>query len=595
MNKKIESMLDKIPGAVLECKNNENYEILEVNQCFLSMFGYSRSALSEEFQDYFIKMVYEPDRVFFYQKQGAGASQAGKVSFHCRVLCDDGGYKWVVGSWQSVTGEDGSDRIFCVMLDNDEDREIVDSLRQRAERDALTGLYNREATQQKVSGYLNQGTNRISALFLIDTDNFKQVNDNMGHLFGDAVLTEMAIGMQKLMRQSDVVGRIGGDEFIVFLKDIPSQDVAEEKARKLLDTFKNLFQGEKSPVEVTGSIGVALYPQDGRNFQALYQNADLALYRAKSLGKNQYALFNDKEMMSIAGMGYSSLGSAIDSNQKAQGETDNLVTYVFQILYDAKDLDNAMQTILEIVGKRFDVSRAYIFENSEDGKYCDNTYEWCNTGIVPQKEYLQHYPYEGLSGYEDLFRENALFYCRDINTLKPEQTALFAEQGVRSTLQCAIQDDGVFSGFVGFDECTGTRMWTKEEIGMLSLISQLLTVFLQKKRASDRDRQIAVRLNTILDTQDAYIYTIQKDNYELLYLNHKTRTLDPEAKTGQSCYQAFFHRDQPCEVCPLAGNANEVYNPRYHLWTRVRMSPIQWGEYEACLLTCFDITEYKKI
>ncbi|WP_133969417.1 diguanylate cyclase domain-containing protein [Eubacterium limosum] len=594
MNTRNEALLDKVPGAVLQCKNNESYEILAVNQCFLDMFGYSREALRDEFQNQFVKMLYEPDSSPFHQEQEAGQDQTGKINFQCGVRCRDGRYKWVTGCRHQSVGENGEAQIFCVMLDNDENRQMVATLRQKAEQDALTGLYNREAIRQKISAYLSQEPGS-SALFLIDTDNFKQVNDNMGHLFGDAVLTEMAIGMKKLVRQSDVVGRIGGDEFIIFLKDLTSQGVAEEKARQLLDTFQHLFQSEKRPIEVTCSIGVALCPQDGQDFQTLYQNADRALYQAKSIGKNNYKLFDQETMTSVAGTGYSTLGSAIDSNREAGAEMDNLATYVFQILYNAKDLDNAIQTTLEIVGKRFDVSRAYIFENSEDGRYCDNTYEWCNAGIEPQKDYLQHYAYEDFGNYAALFEENALFYCRDIYSLVPEQVALFEEQGIRSTLQCAIQDNGAFSGFVGFDECTGTRMWTKEEIGMLSLISQLLTVFLQKKRAAERDRQLAVRLNTILDTQDAYICAIQRDNYELLYINHKTRELDPGAVPGQACYEAFFHRDSPCERCPLRGNVDEVYNPRYQMWTRVRCSPIKWGDHDAYLLTCFDITEYKKM
>lgn len=595
MNTRNKALLDKVPGAVLQCKNNEGYEILAVNQCFLNMFGYSREALRDEFQNQFAKMLYEPDSSPFHQEQDAEQDQTGKINFQCGVRCRDGRYKWVTGCRYQSVGENGEEQIFCVMLDNDENRQMVATLRQKAEQDALTGLYNREATRQKISAYLDQVDGSTCALFLIDTDNFKQVNDNMGHLFGDAVLTEMAIGMKKLVRQSDVVGRIGGDEFIIFLKDLASQSVAEEKAQQLLVMFQHLFLSEKRPIEVTCSIGVALCPQDGQDFQTLYQNADRALYRAKSVGKNNFKLFDQETMTGVAGTGSSTLGSAIDSNREAGTAVDNLVTYVFQILYDANDLDNAIQTILEIVGKRFDVSRAYVFENSRDGRYCDNTYEWCNVGIEPQKAYLQHYAYEDFGDYAALFEENALFYCRDIYSLKPEQIALFEEQSIRSTLQCAILDNGAFSGFVGFDECTGTRMWTKEEIGMLSLISQMLTVFLQKKRVADWEHQLAVRFNTILDTQDAYIYTIQKDNYELLYLNHKTRELDPSAVPGQTCYQAFFHRDSPCEYCPLRGNVDEVYNPKYQLWTRVKCSPIKWGDHEAYLLTCFDITEYKKM
>lgn len=136
----------------------------------------------------------------------------------------------------------------------------------------------------------------------------------------------------------------------------------------------------------------------------------------------------------------------------------------------------------------------------------------------------------------------------------------------------------------------------KEEIGVLSIVSQLLTTFLQKKRAVDRDRQMAIQLRTILDTQNAYIYVIRADNYELLYLNRKTRELDSKAKAGMTCYEAFFSRDERCENCPLAPDgANEIYNPQYHVWTQVHIAPMKWNDNDAYLLSCYDITEYKKL
>lgn len=103
-------------------------------------------------------------------------------------------------------------------------------------------------------------------------------------------------------------------------------------------------------------------------------------------------------------------------------------------------------------------------------------------GLYPQKEFLQQYPYEKVEGYKDLFRDNSVFYCRDIHSLTPAQSRLFESQGICSTLQCALYDDKEFCGFIGFDECTGLRMWNKEEIGILSLVAQMLTTFLSKKR-----------------------------------------------------------------------------------------------------------------
>ena len=498
---------------------------------------------------------------------------------------------------QATTQFDGAGRplrAVGTISDIDEEKRTLEELRKRAELDALTGLYNHSETEQRAERHLAGHPDTICALFIIDVDNFKSVNDGQGHLFGDAVLTELAAGMKRLTRKSDVVGRIGGDEFAMFLEDIPSADVAEDKAQRLLEMFQHLFQGEKRPIEVTCSIGYALYPTDGEDYQSLYHCADLALYQAKSQGKNQFARFNSKNIETIDRIDYSSLGAAIDSNERTGGNEGNLVNYVFQILYDADDIDNAIQSILEIVGRRFDVSRSYVFENSDDGKCASNTYEWCNEGIEPQKDFLQQFPYEQVDGYEDLFRDNDIFYCRDIQALTPKQVELFEKQDVRSTLQCALMDGAMFRGFIGFDECTGLRMWTKEEIGMLSLIAQILTTFLLKKRESDRGEQMMIQLNTILDTQDAYIYAIAKDTYELLYMNQKTLRLDPSAQTGMTCHKAFFGKDAPCADCPLTG-ASEVYNPQYGIWTKVQASDMRWGDSSAHLITCFDITEYKRM
>ena len=594
-NNEYSALLNVIPGAVLQCLNDDAFTITEFNQGFLDLSGFTEDELMLQFHKSFLEMIHSSDREAVLRKSKQLSAKSGGLTLYYRILCQNGLYKWVIDNRQLLPKENDSVQLISVILDITESKAASENLRRRAERDALTGLYNREETEGQIRRHLENNPGSPCALFMIDTDNFKQINDRQGHLFGDMVLSEMAAGMKKITRQTDVAGRIGGDEFAIFFKDIPSTAMITEKAGQLLAMFKRLFQNEKQPIEITCSIGIALYPDGGQDFQSLYRSADLALYQAKSLGKNQYVLFDKKEPVSISQIGYSSLDAALDSDLRDTGDLSSLVNYVFQILFDAIDLELAIQMILEIAGKRFDVSRAYIFENSEDGKYSSNTYEWCNTGIVPQKNNLQNYPYSELEGYEDLFKDNSIFYCRDIYTLKPSQVALFESQGIRSTLQCAIRNENRFCGFVGFDECTGLRLWTKEEISMLSLISQLLTTFLQKKRMSDRDRQLAVKLNTLLDTQDAYIYTIRRDTYELLYLNKKTTLLDSGAKTGMTCHQAFFGQSTPCENCPLTGGDGEMYNPKYNVWTRVRVAPMKWDDYEAYLLTCFDITEYKRL
>lgn len=560
-------------------------------------FGYRLATenITEEFSN--IKYVYPDDEETFKQLMESARSGKPYSTVEMRIANHEGKYIWCRIRTTDQYDEHGNPiKTVGVITDIDDEKRMIEELRHRAECDALTGLYNRKETETQIRTYLEKKPTDKCALFMIDTDNFKLVNDSSGHLFGDAVLTELAAGMKGLTRSKDIVGRIGGDEFTIFMTGIPSKEVAEKKASRLIEMFGQLFQKEKNTIKITCSIGISVYPDDGEDFQSLYHCADQALYQAKSQGKNQYVMYADDSSFSMEKAGYSSLGATIDSDQRVTGIPAELITYVFQLLYDTEDIDKAISLVLEIVGKRFDVSRAYIFEDSEDGRFTDNTYEWCNEGINPEKDNLQHMSYEALENYERVFDDNSIFYCRDINVLPTSQMELLKAQGIYSTLQCAIKNDGAYCGFVGFDECTGRRLWTKEEIGVLSIVSQLLTTFLQKKRAVDRDHQMAIQMRTILDTQNAYIYVIRANSYELLYLNQKTRELDSNAKAGMTCYEAFFSREERCENCPLVpGGANEIYNPQYNVWTHVHIAPMKWNDSDAYLLSCYDITEYKKL
>ncbi|GHS96304.1 hypothetical protein AGMMS50276_14460 [Synergistales bacterium] len=161
----------------------------------------------------------------------------------------------------------------------------------KSETDVLTSLYNRGAFEQRVSAILNlrQEKGQINAFMMIDVDFFKSVNDNYGHAAGDAVLSGCARALRRVMREADVVGRLGGDEFAVFCKSIGSVATAEEKARRIRGEWLKIIPpgGTKG---ITGSIGISFSPQNGREYQALFNKADEALYRAKEAGRDGFAL-----------------------------------------------------------------------------------------------------------------------------------------------------------------------------------------------------------------------------------------------------------------------------------------------------------------
>ncbi len=168
-------------------------------------------------------------------------------------------------------------------------------LRRRAERDELTGVLNRQAVQAQIDRVLAEsaGTGRRCALLMIDLDNFKRVNDTYGHVQGDTVLSGFAARLRGIFRETDVIGRIGGDEFVILVRDIPQRDTAARKAAQVCGVMQSDDPMDNPPEgEISGSVGIAFSPDDGVTFEELYYKADIALYRAKRQGKNCCAAYD---------------------------------------------------------------------------------------------------------------------------------------------------------------------------------------------------------------------------------------------------------------------------------------------------------------
>ncbi len=170
-------------------------------------------------------------------------------------------------------------------------------LSEKAHLDPLTKILNKASFHEAVEQSLAAaGDSEVCALYIIDMDNFKGVNDNLGHAMGDKVLVDAASKLRLIFRDSDLVGRIGGDEFAAFLHSpkerVPEMDkLVAKKAEAVLSDLKELYEKDGRQVQVSASVGVACYPEQGKDFKSLYENADKALYVAKKGGKNRYEAY----------------------------------------------------------------------------------------------------------------------------------------------------------------------------------------------------------------------------------------------------------------------------------------------------------------
>ena len=171
-----------------------------------------------------------------------------------------------------------------------------EQLEEKADTDLLTGLNNKLATERKIKEYIAKNPKSRAMMFILDIDNFKKINDTMGHAFGDEVLRSLGQQIGSIFRASDIIGRVGGDEFFIFLKNIMMDETIKKEAKKVENFFQDFKTGEYTKYSATASIGVAIFPEEGADFDSLYKAADQALYKAKKRGKNQLAFYNDSWM-----------------------------------------------------------------------------------------------------------------------------------------------------------------------------------------------------------------------------------------------------------------------------------------------------------
>ncbi len=172
-----------------------------------------------------------------------------------------------------------------------EEKEEALALRQQAETDPLTGALNRAAFAAKVDDHLVRGGG--GTLYMFDLDNFKGINDNMGHSAGDVVLREVYAKIIALFRSDDLVGRVGGDEFVVFTLNTARESIIEQKAMAICGALHKNYQTDSGrAIEVSSSVGVSIAPRDGTHFAGLFFAADVAMYHSKNAGKNTYTLYS---------------------------------------------------------------------------------------------------------------------------------------------------------------------------------------------------------------------------------------------------------------------------------------------------------------
>ncbi|MCC5451162.1 EAL domain-containing protein [Rheinheimera sp. UJ51] len=276
--------LENISDAVVIC--DTKFNIIEVNPAFSSITGNTRESV---LQTRFKLSLYPPR---FLQEIEKTLVQKGRWSDEIRELKTNGDYYQAELTFDVIKDEQGFITQYVAVFSDISERKRRDAeLNRLANSDTLTGLPNRAVFMNKLASLVKDNTQH--ALLVFDLDNFKKINDSLGHELGDALLCKLSerLHNNKLFRQK--LYRLGGDEFAILLSNTNDIHAITSVAKAMLQQINTPFAIEQHELVVTSSIGIVLFPEDGKDPQALLRNADTAMYHAKSAGANRYLFFND--------------------------------------------------------------------------------------------------------------------------------------------------------------------------------------------------------------------------------------------------------------------------------------------------------------
>lgn len=288
----------------LECANDSIWQWdIETGEFFASdklvdIIGYNLSKI-RNLREIARELIHPDDIERAIEEFHSHIKDPNKVyNSEYRVKTSDGNYVWILSSGKAISNNEGKIiKVAGSIRDISNRKESEDKIKFMAFYDSLTELPNRTLFLNKLNEQLelSKDENGQGAVFFIDLDNFKNINDTIGHDYGDKLLIYLAKQFKSLgIGEEDIICRLGGDEFILLKSSIEESEV-KSYAKKILSLFKESFNIDNKQMYITASIGIALYPKDGSDTNTILRNADSAMYKAKDLGKNRYALY-DPEM-----------------------------------------------------------------------------------------------------------------------------------------------------------------------------------------------------------------------------------------------------------------------------------------------------------
>ena len=382
-----------------------------------------------------------------------------------------------------VTTADGSLRYVGYAKDITEQKSRTHELLLQAHHDSLTQLYNSSTGKELISRYLQSKNPYASCgMLVIDLDFFKNVNDRYGHLFGDKVLQEFARLLRTLFRPKDILMRAGGDEFVVFLKDIPNATMLK-KTRQLSESVRQI-DFKENDYQMTCSIGACFLPENqaGYSYDQLFENADWALYQAKENGRNQYVFCDTLRR-------YAEVPAQPpeDADIDARYLRNDLISTAFELFEKVNSFEAAIPLFLKIVGIRLQLDRITIVDTRVREHIIHKRFQWFSPRTEPVE--LEHSTFSK-EDFLTLFKSydeygTTVLQADNMEMYSPPGRALLMQGGAQTVVYAAMYNEGEYLGAIAYVVCGCKRFWTVQNRRELGEITKIINAYLTKHLAAN--------------------------------------------------------------------------------------------------------------
>lgn len=333
--------------------------------------------------------------------------------------------------------------------------------------DSLTGVYNKKTITEYAKKRIAEEKEKRIVIAILDVDNFKSVNDTFGHLYGDKVLARVGGRLKEIVGEDGVIGRIGGDEFMIVFNGLDDDQVLRGMLRAIRTQIKWEFAEDFENLSITCSIGASIFPVNGRDYEDLFKKADCCLYIAKEKGRDRYVFFRDE-------MHRASYEAMLNKNQlnamknpREIRELKNVASFMENAMTDSR---KAILDAMRHMKDTFGIDNINIYY----GEGMKKVYSF-GSDIPEAKDAMYVFSEE----FQKLMGENERFlqigFADAFSDITPDFCGRMKAERIASTIQCYIGDKRNIKGLVTFNKCRKASQWANYEIDCARIFAAVLS------------------------------------------------------------------------------------------------------------------------